>query len=130
VEPGSSVSVWVAKPPPPPWAIILGVLVAIGVVAFINRWLKRKKNNRRPPPKVEVVPKPPIPAQPPPIPAQPPPIPALPTFHPHWDRGAPQKQQENVAINYELHFDPNLSKGRQRLEIGGTSLIISRKKKQ
>jgi hypothetical protein len=54
----------------------------------------------------------------------------LPTFHLRWDRGAPQKQQENVTINYELHFDPNLSKGRQRLEIGGTSLIISRKKKQ
>jgi hypothetical protein len=35
-----------------------------------------------------------------------------------------------VTVNYELHFDPNLSKGRQRLETRGASLIISRKKKQ
>jgi hypothetical protein len=55
---------------------------------------------------------------------------ARPTFHPRWDRGVPQKQQENVTINYELHFDPNISKGRQRLETGEASLIISRKKKQ
>jgi len=142
VKPGSSVSVWVAKPPPSPWAIILGALVAIGVVAFIVYWLKRPlkvevvpvkdygEQHVAPSPPVPAQPPPPIPVQPPPIPAQPPPIPALPTFHPHWDRGAPQKQQENVTINYELHFDPNLSKGRQRLEIGGTSLIISRKKKQ
>ena len=39
--------------------IILRLLVAIGVVAFIVYWLKReerKKKYRRPPPKVEVVP--------------------------------------------------------------------------
>ena len=39
--------------------IILGLLVAIGVVAFIVYWLKREereKKYRRPPPKVEVVP--------------------------------------------------------------------------
>jgi hypothetical protein len=60
----------------------------------------------------------------------PPPIPALPTFHPHWDPGAPQKQQENLTVNYELHFEPNVSKGRQRLETRAASLIVSRKKKQ
>ena len=90
----------------PPWIYV--ILVVLGVVAL--RYLLRRK--------------------PPPVPAQPPPIPALPTFHLHWDRDSPQKQQENVTVNYELHFDPNLSKGRQRLEIGGTSLIISKKKKQ
>jgi hypothetical protein len=108
----------------PPWIYV--ILVVLGVVAL--RHLLRRKPTPKPPP-VPAQP-PPIPAQPPPIPAQPPPIPALPTFHLHWDRDSPQKQQENVKVNYELHFDPNLSKGRQRLEIGGTSLIISKKKKR
>lgn len=52
-----------------------------------------------------------------------------PTFHAHWDRGGPQKQHENVTINYELHFDPNFAKGRQRLETDEARLITSRKKK-
>jgi len=95
---------------PPPWIYV--ILVVLGVVAL--RYLLRRKPTPKPPP----------------IPPQPPPIPALPTFHLHWDRDSPQKQQENVTVNYELHFDPNLSKGRRRLETGGTSLIISKKKKQ
>jgi hypothetical protein len=58
-------------------------------------------------------------------------FPPLPTFHPHWDPGTPQtKRQENVTINYELHFEPNLSKGQQWLETGGASPIILRKNKQ
>jgi len=53
-----------------------------------------------------------------------------PTFHPYWDWSSPQKQPESVTVNYELHFEPNLSKGRQRLETRGASLIISKKRKQ
>lgn len=91
-------------PPPPPSVPWIYVIPAALLVVIIGYLLHRK-----PKPK---------------------PMAARPTFHPHWDQGEPQKQQENVTINYELHFDPNISKGRQRLETDGASLIISRKKKQ
>jgi hypothetical protein len=91
-------------PPPPsiPWIyVVLGGLVVV-TLGYLLR--------RKPKPK---------------------PMPARPTFHPQWDPGTPQtKQPENVSINYELHFDPNLSKGQHRLETDGASLIISRKEKQ
>jgi hypothetical protein len=49
-----------------------------------------------------------------------------PTFHLHWDRGAPQtRRQENVAINYELRFDPNFFKGDQNLDSLGSEFVIS-----
>jgi len=54
-----------------------------------------------------------------------------PTFHLHWDRGAPQSgRPENVAINYELHFDPNFFKGEHTLESLGSELVISVKEEQ
>ena len=92
--------------PPPPPSIPLNYVIPIGllvvIVGILLHW-----------------PKP-----------DPTPMAALPTFHPRWDLAAPRKQTQNVTVNYELHFDPNLSKGRQRLETRGASLIISRKKKQ
>lgn len=58
-------------------------------------------------------------------------IPPSPTFHLHWDRGAPQTgRQENVAINYELHFDPNFFKAEQKLDSVGSDLVISIKEEQ
>jgi hypothetical protein len=54
-----------------------------------------------------------------------------PTFLLHWDRGAPQtKRQENIAINYELHFDPNLVQGKHEVDTGGANLIKSKKEEQ
>jgi hypothetical protein len=54
-----------------------------------------------------------------------------PTFHLHWDRGAPQTgRQENVPINYELHFDPNFFKGEHKLDSLGSELVISVKEEQ
>jgi hypothetical protein len=54
-----------------------------------------------------------------------------PTFHLHWDRGAPQTgRHENIAINYELHFDPNFFKAEQKLDSLGSDLVISIKEEQ
>lgn len=58
---------------------------------------------------------------------KPKPMAAPPTFHLRLDHSTPQKPQ-NMAIKYELHFDPNLSKGSHQLEINGANLIISRRK--
>jgi hypothetical protein len=52
---------------------------------------------------------------------------AGPTFHPHPDWDAPQKSQENMSRNYELHFDPNLSYGQERLDAQGASLIVKKR---
>ena len=57
------------------------------------------------------------------------PMAARPTFHPHSDWEGSQRSPENVAINYELHFDSNVSSGRNWLETGGPILIL-RKTKQ
>jgi PKD domain len=54
---------------------------------------------------------------------------ARPTFHPHSDWEAPRTPPKNVAINYELLFRPNVSASQDRLETGGASSIL-RKKKQ
>lgn len=49
-----------------------------------------------------------------------------PTFHLHWDRGAPEtKRQENIAINYELHLDPNFVQGKHELDTRGADLITA-----
>jgi hypothetical protein len=90
-----------------PWVFYI---VVIGLVVVVVRYLVR--------PKPEPIPVPlPIP----------PPI--VVTFHPHSDWDAPQESQKDVPINYELHFDPNMSKGRARIETDRASLII-RKKEQ
>jgi hypothetical protein len=91
----------IPPPPPFPWIYVIPAALLVVIIGYLL--------HRKPKPK---------------------PMAARPTFHPHWNRGEPQKQQENVTINYEVHFDPNISKGRQRLETDGASLIISRKKKQ
>ena len=58
-------------------------------------------------------------------------MPPPPTFHPHWDRGAPQtRRPESVSINYELHFDPNFFKGEHKLDSLGSDLVISVKEEQ
>jgi hypothetical protein len=53
---------------------------------------------------------------------------ARPTFYAHSDWNAPQTPPQHVAINYELHFDCNLSAGQHRLETHGASLILKRRK--
>lgn len=53
---------------------------------------------------------------------------AAPTFHLHSDQATPQKPPENIAINYQLRFDPNLSQSSHWLETNGANLIISRRK--
>ena len=57
------------------------------------------------------------------------PMAARPTFDPHSDWEGSQRSPENVAINYELHFDSNVSSGQDWLETGGPILIL-RKTKQ
>lgn len=49
-----------------------------------------------------------------------------PTFHLHWDRGAPEtKRPENIAINYELHLDPNFVQGKHEVDTRGANLITA-----
>jgi PKD repeat protein len=122
-HPRAEVGIFVDRWTPRWWVYILAGLAVVYILAGLAVVVLRRLLRPKPTP-------PPIPAQPPPIPVLPPPIPALPTFHPHWDPGAPQKQQENLTVNYELHFEPNVSKGRQRLETRAASLIVSKKKKQ
>jgi len=50
-----------------------------------------------------------------------------PTFRLHWNRDEPQMPLENVTINYELHFDSNISAGRDRLDVPGASLILRKR---
>src|SRR5439155_26669651 len=50
-----------------------------------------------------------------------------PTFRLHWNRDEPQMALENVTINYELHFDSNISAGRDRLDVPGANLILAKK---
>jgi len=53
-------------------------------------------------------------------------IPPSPTFYPHWDRRAPlTRRPESVSINYELHFDPNVSSGQHEIDTLGTDLVTS-----
>jgi PKD domain len=49
---------------------------------------------------------------------------ARPTFHPHSDWDAPQKPPENLTINYELHFESNISSGQNRLQTDRPNLIL------
>jgi len=50
-------------------------------------------------------------------------------FYPHADWDAPQTPPQNVAINYELHFNSNLSAGEDWLATDGATVIL-RKNKQ
>jgi hypothetical protein len=47
-----------------------------------------------------------------------------PTFHPHSDWDAPEKPPEYLTINYELHFQSNISSGQSWLQSDGPSLIL------
>jgi PKD repeat protein len=107
-HPGDEVRIRIGpprKPEPPSWTYVVAALVAAVLFYKILKWLFRS---------------------PPPVPPPPPLVPPLLTFHPHWDSStAPTKRQENIAVNYELHFDRNVSKGRYQLEIRGPELITS-----
>ena len=50
-----------------------------------------------------------------------------PTFRLHWNRDEPQMPLENVTINYELHFDSNISAGQDRLDVPGANLILAKR---
>ena len=91
-------------PPPPPSPNPLPYVVGIGFVVLVVGYLLRKPKPRPMPPPIVV------------------------TFHPHSDWDAPRKSQNNVHINYELLFHPNISNGRDRLETNGPSLILRNKK--
>ena len=55
-------------------------------------------------------------------------IAARPAFYTHSDWNAPQNPPGNVAVNYELRFNSNVSAGQGRVEAQGASLIQRRKK--
>jgi len=107
-HPGDEVRIRIGPPRPPGLPSWTYVVVTLAAAVLFYKILKRA--TRRPP------------VRPPP----PPHVPPLLTFHPHWDSStAPTKRQENIAVNYELHFDPNVSKGRYQLEIRGPVLVTS-----
>jgi PKD repeat protein len=108
-------------PPPPPWIYIVGALAAAVLLFATRKWWLRVPVPPPVPPPASVPPPVPQPASVPP--------PVLPTFHPHWASGTQQtKWQENTAINYELHFESNVSKGRFRLETSEPMLVTSIKR--
>jgi hypothetical protein len=85
-----------------PWKYVIPIGLLVAIAGYLLRKLNRDRKRKR--------------------------MALRPTFHLYWDHATPQKPPQNMAINYELHFDPNLSKGSHQLEINGTNLIISRRK--
>jgi hypothetical protein len=56
------------------------------------------------------------------------PIAARPTFYAHSNWNTPQTPPRNLAVNYELRFNSNVSAGQGRVETHGASLIQQTKK--
>jgi hypothetical protein len=56
------------------------------------------------------------------------PIAARPTFYAHSNWNAPQTPPRNVAVNYELRFNSNVSAGQDRLETHEVNLIQQKRK--
>ena len=56
------------------------------------------------------------------------PILTRPTFHTHSDWNTPQNPPAQLAINYELHFDSNVSAAQNRIDAHGTNFIQKRSK--
>jgi len=56
------------------------------------------------------------------------PILARPAFYAHSNWNAPQTPPRNIAINYELRFNSNVSAGQDQVETHGATLIQQRKK--